>query len=84
MITAFVLVCFYLTLWVVMYNLGMVEDLVSEIQTVEQRWLRITLGVLSVIGSPSVFAALILFSGCIQIFSFFQELWEGYQKEVEK
>lgn len=81
MIAAFILVCFYLTLWVVMYNLGMVDDLVSEIQTVEQRWLRIIIGVLSVIGSPSVFVALILLSGCIQIFSFFQELWEGYQRE---
>lgn len=80
----FVLVCFYLILWVIMYNLEMVSDLTSELKVIKHRWLRFTLGVVAVIVSPCVFLSLILLSGCIVVLSFFQELWEGYQDGVEK
>lgn len=81
MITAFIIVSLYLTAWLLMRHLKMVDDLVDEIQTVPNRWCRLILGIFSIIISPSIFLFLVMLSGTVSVIEFFQDIWEEKQKE---
>lgn len=76
MVITFIVVLVYLVVWLLMGHLKMVDDLVDEIQPFKNKWIRLILGVLSIILSPSIFLFLVGLSGLVSLSEFFQELWE--------
>lgn len=77
MVITFIVVFVYLAVWLFMGHLKMVDDLVDEIQPFKNKGIRLILGVLAIILSPSIFLFLVGLSGLVSLSEFFQELWEG-------